>query len=167
MRSILLITGLLLAAAPGQAKSLTDGIKAQRDKFKTDAMRLDVMGVVGMRTVGGAAWFVVPVGSNGLVDGVNDSFDVEAGGYLAWHSGGDGYLSLVPTFGAKWSFHLSHVMTAFITGRVGLEVGIAEDILDLTGGGTLGTYWHVGEGVDLRFEVGYPYLGMLGVSLPF
>ena len=167
MRFIVMITGLLFIAVPSQAQSLTEDIKAQRDKLKTDAMRLDVMGVVGMSTVGGAGWLVVPVGNDGLVDGVDDSFDIEVGGYLAWHSGGDGYISVVPTLGAKWGFQVSNVLTTFVTGRLGLEVGIAEDVLDLTGGGSLGTYWHVGEGVDLRFEVGYPYFGMLGVSLPF
>ena len=62
MRLIVTLTGLLLLAIPAQAQSLTEEIRAQRDKLKTDAMRLDVMGVVGMSTVGGAGWLVVPVG---------------------------------------------------------------------------------------------------------
>ena len=167
MRLTLLIFGLFLAAMPAHAKSLTDDLKSHGEKFNTDTMRLDVMGVIAMSTIGGAAWLVVPVAPKGFVEGLDDSFELEGGGYVAWHSGGANYISIVPAIGAKWSFHVTKVLTTFVTARAGLEVGIAEDVLQLTGGGSLGTYWHVGEGVDLRFEVGYPYLGMLGVSLPF
>ena len=146
---------------------MTDDLTIGSNQTHSKAMRLDVMGLIAMRTVGGVGWLVVPVSPQGLVKGLNDSFDVEFGGYAAWHSGSGNYLSLIPAVGAKWNFHMTKLLTMFVGARAGLEIGIAEDVLRVSAGGSVGTYWHVGQGVDLRFELGYPYLGMLGVSLPF
>ena len=167
MRLIVLICGLFLMVEPANAKPIAGDLTIGSEQTHSNAMRLDVMGLIAMRTVGGVGWLVVPVSPQGLVEGLNDSLDVELGGFAAWHSDGGNYLSVVPAVGAKWNFHMTRLLSMFVGVRAGLEIGIAEDIFRLSAGGSVGSYWHVGKGVDLRFEVGYPYLGMLGVSLPF
>ena len=145
---------------------IQDNVSLERD------MRFDILGSVSNHVVGGAGWFVMPVLHDGFVPGLNDSFDLELGGYVAWYFKGDAdYLFLEPAAGVKWNFHILEELTAYVGARTGLVIGLGADIFEPDGGGIAGIYWHLGQGVDLRVELGYRHVGragvQLGVSFPF
>ena len=136
------------------------------------SLRADFLGSVGDHIVGGAGWFVMPVLHDGFLPGINDSFDVELGGYVAWYFKGEGsYVFLEPAAGVKWNFHVLNELTLYVGARTGIVIGLGADIFEPDGGGILGLYWHLGQGVDLRYEGAYGHVGrggaQLGVSFPF
>lgn len=143
-----------------------------QDKMSVErSLRIDILGSVGNHIVGGSGWFVMPVLHDGFIPGLNDSFDLELGGYVAWYFKDVSYVFLEPAVGVKWNFHILDELTVYIGARTGLVLGLGADIFEPDGGGIIGLYWHLGEGVDLRFEAGYGHVGraagQLGVSFPF
>ncbi len=144
-----------------------------RDNMSVErSLRADFLSSVGDHVVGGAGWFVLPVLHDGFLPELNDSFDVELGGYVAWNfKSNESYVFIEPAVGVKWNFHLLDELTLYVGARTGLVIGLGADIFEPDGGGILGLYWHLGEGVDLRFEGGYAHVGrggaQLGVSFPF
>ena len=138
-------------------------------------LRIDILGSVGEHIVGGAGWFVMPVLHDGFVPGLNDSLDLELGGYVAryfgYNFGYTDYVFIEPALGVKWNFHILNELTAYVGARTGFVFALGDGISEPDGGGIVGLYWHLGQGVDLRFEVGYRHVrragGQLGVSFPF
>ena len=144
-----------------------------RDNMSVErSLRADFLGSVGNHLVGGAGWFVVPVLHDGFLPGVNDSFDVEVGGYVAWYFKSDAsYVFIEPAAGVKWNFHVLNELTLYVGARTGVVVGLGADIFEPDGGGIVGLYWHLAEDVDLRLEAAYAHVGragaQVGVSFPF
>ena len=129
--------------------------------------RFDVLGAVSRNSLGGPAWMVIPVLHDGFVPALNDSLDLELGGIAAWYSkSSQSYIFIEPAAGVKWNFHVLQELTVFVAAKAGVVIGLAEDEFKASGGGSVGVYWHLGQGVDLRFEAGYRYLAQLGVSFP-
>ena len=144
-----------------------------QDKMSVErSLRADFLSSIGDHIVGGAGWLVIPVLHDGFLPEINDSFDVELGGYVAWYFKGESsYVFLEPAAGVKWNFHILEELTLYVGARTGLVIGLGADIFEPDGGGILGLYWHLGQGVDLRLEGAYAHVGrggaQVGVSFPF
>ena len=71
----------------------------------------------------------------------------------------------------KWNFHVLEELTLYVGARTGLVIGLGADIFEPDGGGILGLYWHLGQGVDLRLEGAYAHVGrggaQVGSQFPF
>ena len=95
-----------------------------RDNMSVErSLRADFLTSVGNHVVGGAGWFVLPVMHDGFLPGINDSFDVELGGYVVWYFRNDtSYVFIEPAAGVKWNFHVLDELTLYVGARTGLVI---------------------------------------------
>jgi hypothetical protein len=129
--------------------------------------------------IGAGARYELPLGPEGFIPTLNDSFELEFGGdvwYGRWSYAGFGYSYTgiaVPVEG-RWTFHFSSKLAAYAKLGLGWYFNFWSGDIGETGFSGSGLYWNTATGVIyqlsdsfwLRGELGYTGL-KLGVSLKF
>lgn len=125
----------------------------------------------------------IPIVPDGFIPGLNDSFDIEAGGYLGYNYGcgvgfagvglGCGAFRVSPQVGVRWKFHLTSEWTVYAVSRLGFRMNFGPAYGDLgtfsvfgfDGYGGVGAYWMFSENLWMRFDTG-TYGASIGLGLP-
>jgi len=139
---------------------------------------LDLIGAFGYNPTAGTfannslglTFFAVfPSLDDGFLDGINDSFNLEAGLYSEWSWAGYTVIShnftFMPAVGGRWNFHLTPKWNIYAAARLGVQLG---NYGFLPGGaGALGASWRFNEDMAFRVEMDTRHLFNLGVSFPY
>lgn len=120
-----------------------------------------------------AAFWAAPVLPRGFIRHVNDSFDLEFGLLVGamrsdwyWRAASTSW-QLMPAFGARWNFFLTHNWITFITFKVAGRIGLAGPSpgwFDVFAGA--GATYRIKDRVHLRLELNYPQGAVVGLSFP-
>ena len=160
-----------------EEKAAPDPIIIKSDKVFSRVKRLDLSGAFGYNplvnsfannALGLTFWAVFPSLEKGFLDGINDSFDLEAGIYSEWVWAGYTVIrhnfSFMPAVGGRWNFHITPRWDVYAAARVGLRL---DNTLRIAGAGALGALWKYNEDFSLRAEMDSQHLLNLGVSFPY
>lgn len=154
--------------APTEAHAVQWTIKDTNAKERP--MNLDGMvSIYPAGWIGLGGWFAIPIVPEGFLPMLNDSFDVEVGAYMSffWFYSSS-FVGLTPLGGARWKFHLTPDWTAFVTAKMGWQIGFTSSVPGASvfrGGPSVGAYWHPDDTMWIRLEAGYPGGFAAGVGL--
>jgi len=128
------------------------------------------IGFSGTFNVGVGAWYAIPVVQHGFIPSLNNSFDVEFGGFFQYYNNpnyglSESWFRISPMVGGRWNFYLTPEWTVFACIKLGYGIGFGES--DNYGGyaglsgtssflidTTAGALWHFNKSMALRMDIG-------------
>jgi hypothetical protein len=126
-------------------------------------------GTFANNSLGLTFFAVFPSLDNGFLDGINDSFNLEAGLYSEWEWAGYTVIrhefTFMPAVGGRWNFHLTPKWNIYAAARLG--VNLDKYGFHPGGAGALGASWRFNEDMAFRFEMDTRHLFNFGVSFPY
>jgi hypothetical protein len=109
-----------------------------------------------------AGMFVIPIVPEGFIPNVNDTFNLEFGAYLDYHSYSNlgidyRWLQLAPVGGARWDVHLTDKWTVFAMAKFGTSIPLnknedAKDVSLFVVDTGIGALWHISNMGSLRLQ---------------